>query len=127
GASGDINAKYMLTGTIDQAKEAGRILGETMLIAARNLRPSKRIGMEWSIETAYIPYGPLPSLEDLELSLAEIDDFVKRGNAGDENTLRCVGMNFPRALTPPYRANLVMGVRDWYIWAIEQYKQNKLN
>jgi len=126
GTSGDINAKYMLTGTMEQAEQAGKSLGETLLIAANFLQPSKRSGMDWSMETAFIPYDRLPSLYDLEQSLAEIDDFVKRGNAGDENTLRCVGMNFPRALTPPYRANLILGVRDWYVWAIEQHKQNLL-
>src|SRR5690554_199282 len=127
GTSGDINAKYMLTGTIEQAKEAGDLLGETFLIAAKNLRSSKRSGMEWSMKTAYVPYDELPSLGELEKSLAEIDDFVVRANAGDENTLRAVGMNFPRALTPPYRANLVLGVRNWYIWAIDQHRQNLLH
>lgn len=127
GTSGDINAKYMLTGTIEQAKEAGDLLGETFLIAAKNLRTSKRSGMEWSMKTAYVPYDELPSLGELEKSLAEIDDFVVRANAGDENTLRAVGMNFPRALTPPYRANLVLGVRNWYIWAIDQHRQNLLH
>lgn len=127
GCSGDINAKYMLTGTIEQARQAGEYLGETFLIAAKNLRKSKRGGMEWSLKTAYIPYDELPALAELERSLAEIDDFVARGNAGDENTLRAVGMNFPKALTPPYRANLVMGVRNWYVWAIDQYRQNLLH
>lgn len=126
GTSGDINSKYMLTGTIQQAEEAGKLLGETMLIAAKNLRKSKRGGMDWSIQNAEIPYDNLPPLNELENSLAEIDDFVKRANAGDENTLRAVGMNFPRALTPPYRGNLVLAVRNWYVWAIEQHKNNEL-
>lgn len=126
GSSGDINAKFMLTGTIEQAKEAGRLLGETAIIAAKNLIPSVRTGLEYNSSVARIPFADLPSLPELKLSLAEIDDFIKRGNAGDENTLSCVGMNFPKALTPPYRANLILGVRDWYVWAIQQHDNNKL-
>lgn len=127
GCSGDINAKYMLTGTIEQARQAGEYLSETFLVAAKNLNKSKRGGMEWSVKTANIPYDRLPSLQELERSLAEIDDFIERGKAGDENTLHCVGMNFPRALTPAYRATLIIGVRDWYVWAIDQHRQNLLH
>ncbi|MCT1530130.1 hypothetical protein M3B46_03940 [Sphingobacterium daejeonense] len=126
GTSGDINAKFMLTGTIEQAKQAGELLGETAIIAAKNLIPSKRKGMEFKSDVARIPYADLPSLPELKASLNEIDDFIKRGKAGDENTLSCVGMNFPKALTPPYRATLIMGVRDWYEWAIKQHEENKL-
>lgn len=124
GSSGDINAKYMLTGTIQQADEAGKMLGETAKIALKNLVKSKRTGMEWVKEPAYIPYDRLPSKSSLEKDLKEIDDFIKRGNAGDENTLNCVGMNFPRALTPAYRANLIGGVRGWYVWALDKYATN---
>src|SRR5690606_27132259 len=100
----------------------GEYLSETLLVAAKNLNKSKRGGMEWSVKTANIPYDRLPSLQELERSLAEIDDFIERGKAGDENTLHCVGMNFPRALTPAYRATLILGVRDWYVWAIDQHR-----
>ena len=126
GCSGDINAKYMLTGTIEQANEAGKMLGETAVIAARNLTCSKRSGLDWAVETAHIPYDDLPSEASLKRSLQEIDDFIERGNAGDENTLNCIGMNFPKALTPPYRAILVQGVRNWYVWALQQHAEKML-
>lgn len=126
GTSGDINAKHMLTGTIQQANEAGKKLGETALIASRNLLQSKRRGLEFSNETANIPYDVLPSQVEIERDLREIDDFIKRGNAGDENTLTCVGMNFPKALTPAYRANLIQGVRNWYVWALQQHTENRI-
>src|SRR5690606_18180330 len=69
----------------------------------------------------------LPSEEDLQKDLDSIDNFIKRGDAGDENTYECVGMNFPRALSPPYRARLVELVRPWYVWALEQHQTNNLN
>jgi hypothetical protein len=69
-----------------------------------------------------IPQAGLPPLTDLERDLASIDAFIRRGMAGDEDTLQCVGMNFPKALTPPYRATLVQMVRPWYVWAVDQRK-----
>lgn len=126
GCCGDINCKHMLTGTIDQARTLGEYLGETFIIATKNLRPSKRQGLEWSREQVYVPSAPLPSAESLQKDLDSIDDFVKRGNAMDEDTFDCVGMNFPKALTPPYRAKLVELVKPWYVWALEQHKTNNL-
>ena len=117
----------MLTGTIEDAKLLGKYLGESFLVAAKSLRPSKRSGLEWSRETVNIPFANLPDVEELEQDLNSIDDFIRRGNSGDENTLKCVGMNFPRALTPPYRAKLVELIRPWYVWALEQHKTGSLN
>lgn len=126
GCCGDINAKYMLTGTIQQAQQLGEYLGQTFIIAAKSLRPSKRTGLEWSREKVLVPSAPLPDEKSLQRDLDSIDTFVKRGNANDENTFECVGMNFPKALTPPYRARLVELVRPWYVWALDQYKTNNL-
>lgn len=126
GCAGDINAKHMLTGTIEQSRLLGEQLGDTFIIASKSLRKSKRTGMEWSRERVNVPLSPLPDPSDLQKDLDSIDDFVKRGQAGDENTYECVGMNFPKALTPPYRANLVQGVRPWYVWALDQHKTNNL-
>lgn len=126
GCAGDINGKYMLTGTIEQARQCGEYLGQTFLLAARKLHSSKRGGMEWSREKVYVPSAPLPDARSLQTDLDSIDAFIKRGNAGDENTMECVGMNFPKALTPPYRAKLVDLVRPWYVWALDQYKTNNI-
>jgi hypothetical protein len=126
GCGGDINAKHMLTGTIEQARLLGEQLGDTFIIAARSLHKSKRTGMEWSREMVNVPLSPLPGAGSLQKDLDSIDDFVKRGDAGDENTYECVGMNFPKALTPPYRARLVQSVRPWYVWALDQHKTNNL-
>ncbi|MCD4769564.1 MAG: hypothetical protein K8R35_05295, partial [Bacteroidales bacterium] len=39
--------------------------------------------------------------------------------AGDENTLSCVGLNFPRDLTPAYRGKLIEAVLPWSRWALD--------
>ncbi|GAA5219997.1 hypothetical protein [Membranihabitans marinus] len=122
GCGGNINSKHMLIGTFEQAEELGEQLGESFIIAAKSLQPSKRVDIEWSREKVKIPLDELPSLESLEQDLATIDDFIKRGNEGDENTLYCVGLNFPKALTPAYRAKLIDLIRPWYVWAINQHK-----
>lgn len=122
GCGGNINAKHMLTGTIEQARKLGEQLGESFKMAARSLRPSERRGLEWSREIVEIPLDDLPSLVSLEEDLDIIDDFIRRGKAGDENTKECVGLNFPKALTPPFRARLIERIRPWYIWAINQHE-----
>ncbi|PWJ58154.1 hypothetical protein CLV98_10411 [Dyadobacter jejuensis] len=126
GCGGDINSKHMLSGTIEQARLLGEQLGDSFIIAAKSLRKSKRIGLEWSREPVDIPLASLPSESSLRKDLESIDDFVKRGNAGDENTYECVGMNFPKALSPVYRASLVQAVRRWYVWALEQHTTQNL-
>lgn len=68
--------------------------------------------------TKDVPPAPLPTRERLIAELKEIDDFIQRANAGDKNTLSCVGLNFPRALSPVYRARLVAPLRAWTVWAL---------
>jgi len=52
-------------------------------------------------------------------SSGEIDDFIRRAEAGDPNTLDCVGLNFTEALSPRYLAALVRPVQRWNQWARE--------
>ncbi|MCE5348118.1 MAG: hypothetical protein LLG13_17780 [Bacteroidales bacterium] len=125
GCCGDINSKYMLTGTIEQSRQLGEYLGDSFIAAAKNLHRSQRTDLKWARKNVNIPFAELPDPSSLKLDLASINDFISRGNAGDENTMKCVGMNFPKALTPPYRARLVAMVRPWYEWAIEQYRTGK--
>lgn len=120
GSAGDINSKYMLSGTIAQAVELGGYLGDSYIKAAGALHPSKRTDFQWKRDKVGIPLNDLPDIPSLERDLASIDDFIRRGRAGNPNTLSCVGMNFPLALSPPYRATLVMLVRPWYVWALDQ-------
>ncbi len=126
GCAGDVNSKYMLTGTIEQTCEFGEYLGESFIKAANNLQPSKRSDLKWTREKVKIPHAELPDSISLIADLAAIDDFIRRGDAGDENTRECVGMNFPKALSPPYRARLVEMVRPWYVWALEHHRAGTL-
>lgn len=127
GCGGNINAKHMLTGTMEQARELGEQLGESFIIASQSLMSSTRTGIEWQRAPVKIPLDDLPDLESLEQDLAIIDDFIQRGKDGDENTLFCVGLNFPIALTPPYRARLIELIRPWYVWGIKQHKMSNWN
>lgn len=120
GCAGDINSKYMLTGTLEQAIELGEFLGDSYIKAASHLKPSQRTGFAWERTSVDIPLDELPPTETLQRELDEIDDFIRRCRQGDLNTKFCVGMNFPDALTPPYRAQLVQMVRPWYVWALDQ-------
>jgi hypothetical protein len=126
GCAGNINAKHMLTGTIEQARHLGQQLGDSFILAAKSARPSKRKGLDWSRENVDVPLADLPDEKVLERDLALMDGFIKRGKEGDENTLSCIGMNFPKALSPPYRARLVELTRPWYVWALEQHKTKNL-
>jgi hypothetical protein len=119
GCAGDINSKYMLSGTVAKSRELGEFLGETLVRAASSLRQSQRGGLGRKMAEVNIPLAPIPNEASLSRDLTEIDDFIRRADAGDENTLYCVGMNFPRALSPQYRARLVEMVRPWYKNAIE--------
>lgn len=127
GCCGDINSKYMLSGTLDQADELGEFLGESFIEATKNLQFSKREDLHWDRKIVQIPHKKLPDSVSLKKDMALIDDFIRRGEAGDENTLECVGLNFPKALSPPYRARLVELVRPWYVWALDQHRTGELS
>jgi len=126
GCAGDINSKYMLSGTVAQSRELGGYLGESFLRAANSLRRSERRDLKYRREPVDIPLAPLPSEESLRRDLAEIDDFIGRARAGDPETLFCVGLNFPLAISPLYRARLVEMVRPWYTWALAVRREDRL-
>ena len=67
----------------------------------------------------------MPSQQQLTQELAEIDDFIRRAAAGDENTLSCVGLNFPRDVSPQFRGGLVQQIRGWTAWALEQHRNKQ--
>lgn len=125
GCAGDVNSKRMLVGGVRWAERYGRCLGRTYLQAAKKLRRSKQEGMDYGIETTRVPLAPLPSPRVLEREIREIRDFIARARAGDENTLGCLGLNFPRALSPSYRASLVEAILPWSEWALRMHRRGK--
>ena len=57
--------------------------------------------------------------------LEEITQFVRRAQVNDEDTLSCVGLNFPRSFTPRYRGKLAEAILPWTRWAIRKVRQGK--
>lgn len=119
GCAGEINSKGMFRGDVALSEKYGRMLGESYIKALDQLKPSRREGLNYAAETARIPLGPLPPEEALRAEIAEMEDFIRRAAGGDENTLACVGLNFPRELTPAYRGKLVEGILPWSRWALQ--------
>lgn len=122
GCAGDINSKYMFSGTLEQSREMGGFLAQAYIRALGSLHTSRRDGFQLVHETVDVPLAPLPDRAEVEKAIAEIDAFSKRAKEGDQDTLSCVGLNFPTELEPPYRAWLVESPRRWYLWALEQYQ-----
>lgn len=123
GCAGDVNSKEMFTGGVSRSTQFGEMLGSSYLKALENLKRSEREGMDVALETVRLPLAPLPSPESLREEMAVIDDFMQRAEAGDENTLECVGQNFASGLSPRYRAWLISLVRPWNLWALELHER----
>lgn len=122
GCAGDVNSKEMLSADgVARAEEFGRMLGERLAAVIPEIRPSVRRDCALAVTRVGVPLGPLPPRAEIVAELAEIDDFIRRTAAGDADTLECAGLNFPRALSPPYRGKLVEMIHPWYVWALEQH------
>ncbi len=121
GCAGDVNSKEMFTGGVKRATEFGQMLGKSYVAALAGLQPSRRDGLDVAVETVGVPLSPLPPREVLSAELEEMEAFLRRAEAGDEDTRSCVGLNFPRALTPKYRGRLVEPLRAWNRWALGLY------
>ena len=125
GCAGDINSKYLLCGTVAQSREFGGFLGDAFWQAVQARQPSVRSDLRRHSTTVQIPLAELPGEAALHQNLAEINGFIRRVKAGDAATLECVGLNFPHALTPPYRARLVEMIRPWYQWALQLHREGR--
>lgn len=125
GCAGDVNSKGMFRGDVALSKKYGRMLADSYIAALDKLQPSARDGLDYAVEKVRIPLAPLPSEEVLKAEIAEMEDFIKRAKGGDENTRLCVGQNFPRELTPAYRAALVEMILPWSQWALELRQAGK--
>ncbi|MDA7921326.1 hypothetical protein N9B73_06175 [Verrucomicrobiales bacterium] len=127
GCAGDVNSKEMFTGGVSRSTEFGEMLGESYLEALESLRESGRDGMDVTLKTVRLPLASLPSPEFLNGEMTVIDDFMKRAEAGDENTLECVGQNFAKGLSPQYRAWLISLVRPWNLWALDLHEREAVD
>ena len=125
GCAGDVNSKEMFFGGVKRSTEFGHLLGQSFIDALENLQPSRRDGLDFAVEEVQVPLAPLPASEVLIAELKEMDDFIQRAGSGDENTLSCVGQNFPRALSPIFRAGLVEMVRAWNVWALGLHEEGR--
>jgi hypothetical protein len=125
GCAGDVNSKGMFRGGVELSRQYGRMLADSYLAALKNLKPSKRDGLDFAIEKVRIPFAPLPSVEALKAEIAEMEGFILRARAGDENTRECVGQNFPHELTPAYRAALVEMILPWSRWALDLHNAGR--
>jgi hypothetical protein len=125
GCAGNVNSKEMLFGDVARSTEFGQMLGQSYVDAMANLRPSERLGMHFAVDEVQVPLAPLPSVEVLVAELAEMDNFIQRAHKGDENTRSCVGQNFPKELSPKFRADLVQILRRWNHWALEVHREGK--
>jgi hypothetical protein len=101
------------------------MLADSYITALADLKASKRDGLDFATEKVGIPLAPLPTEEALKGEIAEMEAFIKRATAGDENTLRCLGHNFPRELTPAYRGKLIEMILPWSKWALELRQQGR--
>jgi len=119
GCAGDVNSKGMFRGGVELSKQYGRMLADSSIAALKDLKPSQRDGMDFAVEKVRIPLAPLPAEEVLKAETAEMEDFIRRAKAGNENTRECAGQNFPRELTPAYRAALVEMILPWSRWALD--------
>jgi hypothetical protein len=125
GCAGDVNSKEMFQGGVERATEFGHMLGESWIEALGDLRPSRHDGLDVVVENVDVPLRPLPSRQVLIEELREMDAFIQRASAGDEQTLHCVGLNFPQALSPAYRARLVEAIRPWNLHALKLHEQDR--
>lgn len=125
GCAGDVNSKGMFRGGVQDSIRFGRLLAQSYIEALGNLKPSCRDGFDYSVEKIGLPLAPLPAAETLRAEIAEMEDFIRRGAAGDENTLHCVGLNFPTELTPSYRGKLVEAILPWSRWALELHESGR--
>jgi hypothetical protein len=121
GCAGDVNSKGMFRWDVTLSEKLGRMLADSYVAALAEIRTSVRDGMDYEVARVQIPLAPLPTAAVLRDEVAEMENFIRRADAGDPDTLSCVGLNFPRELTPAFRARLVEGVLAWNRWALERH------
>jgi hypothetical protein len=118
GCAGDVNSKHMFSASVALSKRYGAWLGATYCGALRKLRQSGRDGYDFEAPRVGVPLGGVPTAAALEREVEEILGFIRRAKANDDDTQSCVGLNFPRAMSPAYRGKLVEYILPWSRWAL---------
>jgi hypothetical protein len=59
--------------------------------------------------------------------LRDVNDFIELSVSGAPDIFECAGLNFPRTMTPAYRAVVVAPVVRWLDWALAFHLEGRLN
>jgi hypothetical protein len=124
GCAGDINAKGMFSGP-KLARESGEKLGKVFIEASHHTKKVKNQRLGFATGVAHVPYGPLPSIAELEKDRQELLAFQKRVDEGSPDTLNVIGYNFSETMKMGYRRNLATPFLRWIAWAMEMQKAGK--
>ena len=122
GCAGDISAKGMFDGA-ERARAAGARLGESFIRASDRTTAVGTDFLGLARGTAQVPFGPLPSVQELKRQREELSDFQRRTEAGDKDTLQVLGYNFSAFMEMKYRRNLARPLLRWTDWALEVHEK----
>ena len=131
GCAGEMNSKGLVSLDPIRVKAAnanrfGHYLGETLLRSARHLHRSGRGDIAFCWERVPLPFKKVPSERSLRRQLAEAEDFLRRCERGDEDTLTCLGLNVARTMSLPYRGALLKPHQRWAQWALRFHTRKRL-
>jgi len=125
GCCGDVSSKYMFSGDIALSARFGKYLGSAYIKAAKKLQESQRNDMTIGHDIAHVPLAALPTAAKLQKEILLMEDFIRRAKEGKGDLYECVGLNFPKALSPAYRGKLVEAILPWNQWALKIRKEKQ--
>ncbi len=131
GCAGDMNSKGLVSldpvdVKVANANRFGHYLGKTFIQAARHLQESKRDDIAFCRERVPLPFRKVPSAALLRRHIAVVDNFVRRCDQGDADTLNCLGLNAARNMSHEYRAALMKPHKRWAEWALKFHTEKRL-
>ena len=133
GCAGDTNAKGLLSDlpieeSVVRSEKYGHHLGETFIKIAQNLKRSGRADLSSAWRDVWLPFREVPSVDELEARLRELNAFLARCEAGDElSTRHCDGLNFPSNMSVSSRVQLIAPTRRWLEWALAFHREHRLH
>lgn len=130
GCAGEMNSKGLVSldpvkVKVANANRFGHYLGKTFIQVAKKMRTSERASIGFSRERVPLPFVKLPSAHTLQRQIAEADEFLRRCEQGEENTLTCLGLNVARNMSKQYRGGLVKPHQRWAEWALGFHTGNR--